>query len=165
MFPKLVARLAPEFVLRQVLVISMKPTGVIVASPTWICNGDEGTTAAAWGTGSGVPSVVTAGKGGRIGTVDATSPTPREEAERAEASGFAAAVESWLICRSCSISELEAGASVAGWGCESPSDATGVWPTANGTAKLKAQTMNGLIPPRPIVLMNIKSLLLVISRA
>ena len=35
---------------------------------------------------------------------------------------------------------------------------------AKGIAKLRAQTMSGWMPLRPIVLMNIKSLLLVVSR-
>src|SRR4051794_35528970 len=37
--PKLVCRLVPELVLRNVLVKSIKPIGVIVASPILICSG------------------------------------------------------------------------------------------------------------------------------
>src|SRR6266851_3426017 len=51
MLPKLVCRLVPALVLRKVLVKSMNPTGVIVASPIFICNGED---SAAGRAGAGV---------------------------------------------------------------------------------------------------------------
>ncbi len=52
MLPKLVCRLEPALVLRKVLVRSMNATGVMVASPIFICKGEVSATACAAGAGA-----------------------------------------------------------------------------------------------------------------
>src|SRR5215472_4597321 len=53
--PKFVWRLVPAFVLRNVFVISMNPTGVMLAEPSFSCKGAsaEASGLAAWGGGGG----------------------------------------------------------------------------------------------------------------
>src|SRR5579862_3275707 len=81
MLPKLVCRLVPALVLRQVLVKSMKPMGVIRVSPIFIVRGEVpsnpgalsgsfcGGVGGSAGFGEGA-----AGSGGTIGARLATSP-------------------------------------------------------------------------------------------
>src|ERR1022692_1334534 len=105
--PKLEPMLDPAFLSRQKGVKSIKPMGTIQTLPSRkkvgmvlsgsASQGFAAVVAAACGTGSGVPSVVTAGKGGRIGTVDAICPTPREEVGGTTVSCFGATVESLLF--------------------------------------------------------------------
>src|SRR5579871_2929245 len=79
MLPKLVCRLDPALVLRQVLVKSMKPTGVMVASPILSCSGEAcGASACAAGAGgvkaNGAGRGAGSGAGGTTGVVEATCP-------------------------------------------------------------------------------------------
>src|ERR1017187_3214470 len=77
MLPKLVPRLPPAFLSFQSAVRSMKPTGMMVVSPTLICKGDE-VSAAAAGCGEGGVKMrggaAAGGAGGNMGVVEAISP-------------------------------------------------------------------------------------------
>src|ERR1700733_3013585 len=109
--PKLEPMLDPAFLSRQKGVKSINPMGTRQTPPSRKKVGTVLSTSAsqgfwaepvglggaACGTGSGVPSVVTAGKGGRIGVVEAICPMPREVVGGKEISGFAATVESLLF--------------------------------------------------------------------
>src|ERR1700733_12801806 len=80
-FPKLVCKLLALSVLRQVLVKSMNPTGVMVMPPIGICSGEVASGTSFWGgAGAGAGGTTAlgagaAGSGGTIGAIVATSPT------------------------------------------------------------------------------------------
>src|ERR1035438_759848 len=77
--PKLDPRLPPAFLSFQSAVRSMKPTGIMVVLPIWICRGDGASAAAAACGAGGVKmrgGVTAAGAGGNIGGVGAISPRP-----------------------------------------------------------------------------------------
>src|SRR5437762_1727096 len=100
MLPKFVCRLVPALVLRQVLVRSIKPTGVIQASPIFNCNGEEEDCSAA-GAGTALRcGTATAGNGvtGITGVVDATWPIPLNALEEPSAFSSSACCLSSVCC-------------------------------------------------------------------
>src|ERR1017187_5022657 len=100
MLPKLVPRLPLAFLSFQSAVRSMKPTGMMVVSPTLICKGDEA-SAAATGCGEGGVKMrggaTAAGTGGNMGGVEAISPRPAARGGAAAAAVLAAVWASLLI--------------------------------------------------------------------